>query len=601
LVSSSEPAPPAAELQLLHDLAESVACAPDVGEVFEAALHTLERATGAPRSAILLLDTKGVMRFKAWHGLSDAYRDAVTGHSPWPASERSPEDVLVRDVRADDAWARYLPIFEAEGVRALAFFPVQLRERLLGKFMLYYSDPHDFAESELCVARTIAHQVALAVGRWRAADLARGQSHVLELLSRGAPLALVLETLAEVLEAQSTEGVVASFLVLREGSLSRGAGPSLPIAYAAAIEGSPAGEALSPLGAAAAGRSVGIPDVSRLEQWNEFQQVTLSNGFNACWCYPIVASSGEVLGTLGLFYRSAQRHTPHDIALVDVIAHVASLAIERARADAERRRLFEQIAERDRHKDEFLAILAHELRNPLAPLSTAVELLRQQPDDPELWAHCRRVMERQVGRLSRLVEDLLDISRVNTGKLELRPETCDLMTIVERALESSSQEIESRGHQVCVVAPPARPCVRVDPLRVEQVLTNLLHNAAKYTPPGGRIDVRVELTPTAVAIRVRDNGIGLSGDVAAGVFEPCVPGAAAAARSAGGIGVGLALARRLTRLHGGELSVTSPGAGAGSEFTVHLPPSVVAATPAGAPDAHGASPRESVDSGPRGG
>jgi len=248
-------------------------------------------------------------------------------------------------------------------------------------------------------------------------------------------------------------------------------------------------------------------------------------------------------------------------------------------AAAELRRRSEELVAADRRKDQFLAMLAHELRNPLAPIRNAVELMRQVESGDPAFQPTREMVERQVKHLARLVDDLLDVSRLTQGSIRLRKENMDLGVVVERAVDATHALIESRGHtlSLSLPAPPIR--LEADAARIEQVVTNLLNNSAKYTMPGGHIWLSVEQEGEEALIRVRDNGIGVPPDVLGRVFEPFVQCDGSLARSEGGLGIGLTLVRSLTEMHGGRVEAHSPGLGQGSEFVVRLPIHVAAGIP----------------------
>ncbi|MBX9579519.1 MAG: PAS domain-containing protein, partial [Gemmataceae bacterium] len=223
-----------------------------------------------------------------------------------------------------------------------------------------------------------------------------------------------------------------------------------------------------------------------------------------------------------------------------------------------------------RRKDEFLAVLAHELRNPLAPIKNALQILALKAPGTDLgWV--RSVLDRQVGQLARLVDDLLDVSRVSRGKVRLAVERVAVADVIDRAVETSRPGIDAAGHRL-TVRPPDRPAwVDADPTRLAQVVSNLLNNAAKYTPPGGSIELAAVPAGDAVELRVSDTGIGIPREKLAEVFEPFAQVDTALDRSQGGLGIGLTLARRLVELHGGTVTAQSDGPGRGSVFTVRLP------------------------------
>jgi signal transduction histidine kinase len=237
---------------------------------------------------------------------------------------------------------------------------------------------------------------------------------------------------------------------------------------------------------------------------------------------------------------------------------------ERARAEA-------ALKEADRHKDEFLAVLAHELRNPLAPIRNAVEIMRRSAlTDPQLsWS--RDVIERQVKHLTRLVDDLLDVSRITRGNINLSRESVAVSTIVARAIETIQPLIAEQRHELIVEVTDESLEVEGDLTRLTQVLGNLLNNAAKYTDPGGSIAVSAHRANTDVEIRVRDNGIGIPPELLPRLFQLFTQVDGAAHRAQGGLGIGLALVRQLVQMHGGTVTAYSKGPGHGSEFLIRLP------------------------------
>ncbi len=230
-----------------------------------------------------------------------------------------------------------------------------------------------------------------------------------------------------------------------------------------------------------------------------------------------------------------------------------------------------ELAEADRTKDEFLAVLAHELRNPLAPIRNAARVLEARgKDDPEVrWA--REVVDRQAQQLTRLVDDLLDLTRVARGKVQLRVGPIELAGVVARAVEASRPLVEERRHRLEVALPPQPLRLEADPARLQQVLANLLNNAAKYTEPGGRIELAAAREDGDVVVRVRDTGIGIAPAMLPRVFGLFAQAEDARQRAPGGLGIGLALVRSLVEMHRGTVQATSPGLGRGSEFVVRLP------------------------------
>ncbi len=272
-------------------------------------------------------------------------------------------------------------------------------------------------------------------------------------------------------------------------------------------------------------------------------------------------------------------------------------ASRRAAVEGELRERAEQLADADRRKDEFLAMLGHELRNPLGAVSNALHVLRAGGDagGPSRGARMLDVIERQVGHLTRLVGDLLEVSRITRGEISLRKEALDLRAVVVRAVETAQPWIDERGHRVALERPPQTLTLPGDAMRLEQVFANLLHNAAKYTDPGGRIDVSLARDGDAAVVRVRDDGIGIQPELLPHVFDLFTQGDRSLDRARGGLGIGLTLVRRIVELHGGTIEARSEGAGRGAEMVVRLP---VGETAAGAEAVPAAPPLpEEADAG----
>jgi PAS domain S-box-containing protein len=244
---------------------------------------------------------------------------------------------------------------------------------------------------------------------------------------------------------------------------------------------------------------------------------------------------------------------------------------DRKRLDEELRNRADALARADEDKDEFLAVLAHELRNPLAPVFYALKLLDEKPlDDPNRW-YIRRIVDRQMRRLARLIDDLLDVSRIRTGKVELRKARVDLNSVIGHAVEVARPLAEDRGHGLAVSLPPEPVWLEADPVRLEQVFTNLLSNAIKFTEDRGAISLSAEREGQEVIVRVRDTGVGIPPDLLPRIFDLFTQGDRSLDRVRDGLGIGLTLSRRLVELHGGTIEAHSDGVGRGSEFVVRLP------------------------------
>jgi signal transduction histidine kinase/DNA-binding response OmpR family regulator len=283
---------------------------------------------------------------------------------------------------------------------------------------------------------------------------------------------------------------------------------------------------------------------------------------------PLLAR-GRVVAVLAL-----QRQPPwggfdmHDITMAEAYVSRAAIALDNAL-------LHEELQKADRQKIEFLSMLAHELRNPLAPICNAVQLFRlTTPEEADLqWAG--EVIERQVGQMVRLIDDLLDVSRITNGKIRLKRETVELATVLAPAIEASQPLIDEHNHQLAVSLPDRPVWIDGDRARLAQVVTNLLNNAAKYTEEGGQIWLTARREGETAVVTVRDSGIGIPADMLASIFDLFTQVDRTLDRSSGGLGIGLTLVRRLVEMHGGTVSAESRGPGCGSEFHVRLPLSVL--------------------------
>jgi PAS domain S-box-containing protein len=293
-------------------------------------------------------------------------------------------------------------------------------------------------------------------------------------------------------------------------------------------------------------------------------------GVRSALSTPILNAQGEVLGFFEIHNKDGG-FTPDDQEKLSAVSHAASIAIQNALAYRRAQEAEESLRDANRRKDEFLATLAHELRNPLAPIRTAAQVLRMKDlADPDLTS-ARDMIDRQVGQMVRLIDDLLDISRITSGKLRLRKECVDLHAVLQSAVEASRPLIDSQAHNLTVGLAPEPVHLDGDPMRLAQVFSNLLNNAAKYTEKGGHIWLTAERQGSEVVVSVRDTGIGIAAEHLPRLFEMFSQVEPAMERSHGGLGIGLALVRGLVELHGGSAVASSAGPGRGSEFTVRLP------------------------------
>jgi signal transduction histidine kinase len=291
---------------------------------------------------------------------------------------------------------------------------------------------------------------------------------------------------------------------------------------------------------------------------------------------PLTTRAGRAMGYIQCNDKAAGRFDDDDRAVLTQMAQMASVALENSR-------LYNEIRTSDARKDEFLATLAHELRNPLAPISNSLQVLRAETDQARV-TDSRAVIERQVAQLVHLVDDLLDVSRVSRGKLELRRRRVLLSDVLGAAVETSRPAIDAHRHALQVRQPDEPIWLDADLTRLAQAFSNLLNNSAKYMEPGGTIVVEASASDDGVVVAVRDTGIGIAPEVLPYIFDMFVQADRSLERAHGGLGIGLTLVRRLVELHDGSVTASSAGPGKGSEFVVRLPraigPDVIAPPPA---------------------
>jgi PAS domain S-box-containing protein len=324
-----------------------------------------------------------------------------------------------------------------------------------------------------------------------------------------------------------------------------------------------------PLNILRTGQSERIPEITEdlLQQavsQSDYLHALRALGVHSYIGVPL-AARGKILGVITFVTgESHRRYSRRDLALAEDLARRAAVAVENAM-------LLRALQESDRAKDVFLATLAHELRNPLAPVWNGLTIISRAPHDTARVMQVAGMIERQVGQLARLVDDLLDVSRITTGKIELKKAHGDLGALLRSAVETSRPHIEAARHGLSVVLPNEPLDIEGDPVRLAQVFANLLNNASKYTRPGGQIEVIVETEPDWLVVRVRDTGEGIPPEMLGKVFGLFTQVTHPADRHQGGLGIGLSLVEGLVHLHGGTVQARSAGLGHGSEFVVRLP------------------------------
>jgi PAS domain S-box-containing protein len=302
-----------------------------------------------------------------------------------------------------------------------------------------------------------------------------------------------------------------------------------------------------------------------------FRAVARAAGYRSMISTPLMSADGAPLGMVSSHFRLIHRPSEQELRRLDLYLRQASDFIHRCRLEQELQQGEEALRDADRRKDEFLALLAHELRNPLAPIRYTLAANRKSGRTPEQRKRAEEIIERQVTHMSRLLDDLLDVSRVTRSTLELKMNPTELTLVVGSAIETARPILDTKHHSLSVELPKQAVRLEADAVRLAQVFSNLLINAAKYTDPGGHIQLRAAREGDEIVVAVRDDGIGISADMMPRLFEMFSQAQAALGRAEGGLGIGLSLVRGLVTLHGGSVEAHSDGPGCGSEFIVRLP------------------------------
>ena len=575
----------------------------DPVEVMEAASALLGRHLAAGRAGYGEIDPTGltVTVERDWtdgkvNSLAGETRALDSFGPALIARLRLGKTLRIDDVGADPLAAPYAAGYAGIGAQAMIVVPIIEAGRLAAIFYLHEAAPRDWSTREVALAEDVARQTREAVRRARVEETLRDETRILEVLNRtGQALASTLDG-DMLLQAITDAGTQLSGA--RFGAFAYTAqderGENL-LLYT--VSGAPR-EAFAQFGSARPPalfrptfenegivRSDDITRDPRYGTHDEPSALHLPVPVRSYLAVPVVARSGAVLGGLFFGHPEAGVFGERTERIIAGVAAQAAVAMDNARLyEAARKSALERDAllqseraarveaERlSRMKDEFLAMLAHELRNPLAPISSSSALLGLQFRDEPRVRQASAIIGRQVKHMSRLIDDLLDVSRVTRGLVTLQVDDVDLCEVVRSALDQTHPLIEEKSHRVELDLPQYPLQVRGDATRLIQAVANILNNAAKYTPPAGTIRVSLALHAGRARLQVRDNGSGMPPDLLPSVFDLFTQGARTLARSQGGLGLGLALVKKLVELHGGEVGADSAGVGLGSVFTIELP------------------------------
>lgn len=502
-----------------------------VHDIFDAALDALASGLGVERASILLFDPDGIMRFKAYRGLSDTYRRAVEGHTPWRPDSSDPQPIWVADVAADPSLAPYLPVLAAEGIAAMAFIPLVNLQQVIGKFMLYYTEPTPAAPDALQLARVIAAQVAFAVQRLRTQEQVRRSEERLRFALDAASMGTWDWDL-------STNDVRWSDNLARIHGLADGAFDGTFASYEREIH----------------------PD-DRARVYASIQRA-LNEGAPHDVEYRLVAPDGTVRWCEGkgrVEYENGQPARMTGVCMMVTRRKEAELA--RLAAAEESSRL----------KDEFLATLSHELRTPLNAILGWVQMLQSGHLTAARAKQAIDVVERNARLQAQLIEDILDVSRIIAGKLHIERAPVSIAQLLETAVAGIAPALHAKGIVLDQHVASDLPPIKGDPRRLHQVMNNVLSNAVKFTPEGGTMTLRCETDGTWLTILVQDSGAGIAPEFLPFVFDRFRQGDSRSTRIHGGLGLGLAIARHLVEQHGGDIRAYSDGEGLGTTLSIRVP------------------------------
>lgn len=546
------------------EVLELAASGGSLEDVFGLVARSAQRHSGeGSRAAVFVVDQDGRhLKFVATEGMAEAYTSAINRMEIGPNATScgtaafTGEGSIAADISTDPQWVQYQALASEHGIRACWSHPIRtLGGKVLGAIALYHRESCAPGPGDLDAVKLLSNTAAIVMERYR--EL--GQRNQSETALRQS------ETRYRRLFETAKDGII----ILDAGTRKITDANAFMCGLTGLEVEELLGKELYQIGM--------FKDVEEnKEAFRELQRT----GYLRHEHLPVKNQRGDKVEVefIANVYQEGDRLVAQ--------CNVRDIS-ERSRLEKQIAQQSEALAEQARRKDEFLAMLSHELRNPLAPIRSAVQLLRMQEQGVSnpIRQQAREIIERQVANLTKMVSDLSEVSRVVSGRIRLDLEPAEVKLVVEHSLQTVAPLFEQRKHSVAVNLCSEPVWALVDASRLEEVLVNLLNNAAKYTPDGGRIGVscehQVEGGQDYAVIRVRDNGVGIDQDLLPRIFDLFTQADRSLARSAGGLGIGLSLAHRLVTLHGGTIWAQSEGPGKGSEFAVRLP-LIVAPLPAGA-------------------
>ncbi len=518
-------------IAVCHSLALAISGTRTVDEIHQTALDALTRGLGVSRASILLVDADGVMRFTAWRGLSEIYREMVEGHSPWPANIVDPQPVVVPDVEAEPSLVPFLAAIRGEGIAGMVFVPLVTLGRLVGTLMVYLDEPRAVTAEELQLASLIATHVAFAVHRTRAEALARrGEAHLRYVLDAAA-----MGTWDWDLTRQTVQW---------SANLER-------------LHGVPSGTFDSTF--ASYERHIHPDDHERVMA---SIRRAIDDGVAHDVEYRVVAPDGTERWVEG------KGHVEHVDGRGVRMSGVCMIVTPRKEAEHAR---LASAEEASRLKDDFLATLSHELRTPLNAILGWVQMLLAGTLPADRARQAIDIIGRNAKAQAQLIEDILDISRIITGKLEIETQMVSIPHLMDGVVGAALPAARAKQITITKHVPDGLPPIDGDPKRLHQVVSSVVANAIQFTPDKGTVDIRAVEDGDDVELTIRDSGAGIPAEFLPHVFDRFRQADSRATRRHGGLGLGLAIARHVIEQHSGEIRANSDGPGRGTTITVRLP------------------------------
>jgi len=658
-----------AEQAALYELTDRLHRAESLNDVYDSALDATFSALACDRAALLFFDTAGVMRFTAWRGLSDEYRQAVEGEAPWKPEQANAQPIYFNDTNDAELDESLKAIVKQEGIRALIFIPLTVRGKLIGSFMAYYNAPHSFNDQELLLANTIARQLIFGVERKRDEEERRKTDRAQALLAE------IVESSEDAIISKTLQGIILSWNSAAQRlfgyTADEAIGKSITIiipherldeerfilerlqlgeriehfeTLRVAKSGQPVNISLtvSPVrdrdgnvvGASKIARDISqrlrdeaalrereerfrtLADASPFlvwmagtdkrchyfnQRWLTFTGQSMEDEVENGWaktihpadqqrCQDVYTSAFDARQDFEIEYRR-QRHggeyrwiLDHGVPLFaspDVFVGYVGACLditERKVIEKEREQLLKitqaaraEAEAANRIKDEFLATLSHELRTPLNAIMGWSSMLLNNKMNEETVARALETVNRNAQVQAKLIDDILDVSRIVAGNVRLESRPVELIGVIEAAIDVVRPAAEARSIGISKILDRSTGPVLGDANRLQQIVWNLLSNAVKFTPPGGSVTIQLKTVDSQVELIVSDNGEGISEEFLPYVFDRFRQADGTLTRSQKGLGLGLAIVRNLVELQGGTVSAQSDGAGKGSAFKVSLP------------------------------